>query len=49
MIVKAWNEEYKVNIKKSAYANNDNLAIELIEDNISSMRKDIEMLRRWRG
>lgn len=32
MIVKAWNDEYKVDIKKSAYANNDNLAIELIED-----------------
>lgn len=32
MIVKAWDKEYKVHIKKSIYTNNGNLAIQLIED-----------------
>lgn len=32
MIVRAWNKEYKVHIKKSTYANNSNLAIQLLED-----------------
>ena len=32
MIVKAWNKEYNVHIKKSTYASNNNLAIQLVED-----------------